>query len=110
MWFHPFNTHRRQSFFQAGDMAFTSQAFQTIAAEGSGFQVRKMEAQQEQEQNRVRVVFSCPGKSKLSPDTKMSGWCPACCNRARLTIGSSEAAVVQASAHPVQSHQTSCGL
>lgn len=43
------HTQKTRFFFQAGEMALTSQAFQTIAAEGPGSQVRKVEAQQEQE-------------------------------------------------------------
>lgn len=44
------STHTEDKiFFQAGEMALTSQAFQTIAAEGPGSQVRKVEAQEEQE-------------------------------------------------------------
>lgn len=46
------------SILQAGEMALTSQAFWTIAAEGPGFQVQKVGAQQEQEQNWGESQFS----------------------------------------------------
>lgn len=45
-------------------MAFTSQAFQTIAAEGSGFQVGKVEAQQELEQNQGESCIFLPWQLK----------------------------------------------
>lgn len=50
-------TQKTRFFFQAGEMALTSQAFQTIAAEGLSSQVRKVEAQQEQEQNQGESIF-----------------------------------------------------
>lgn len=74
MWFHPFNTCRRQRFFstlQAGEMALTSHAFWTIAAE-----VQKVRVQQ-QEQTRVSHNFT-PWQLYAVPKYKMPAWCPAC--------------------------------
>lgn len=43
----------------------------------------------------------CSGSSKLSTNMKMSSWCPAYSNLARLVISNSEAGVAQTPQHPV---------
>lgn len=47
-----------------------------------------------------KSVF-CSGSSKLSRNTKMSSWCPAYSNLARLVISNSEGGIAQTPQHPV---------
>lgn len=58
-------TRKIFSILQAGEMAVTSQAFWTIAVEGLGSQVQKVEHNNNRNKNRVRVTVFCPGSPKL---------------------------------------------
>lgn len=55
---------------QAGEMALTSQAFWTIAAEGPGSQVQRVGAQQEQEQKQGEGHSFLPWQLRTVPKYK----------------------------------------